>query len=312
MQNWQVRASIETLQKRSVIINQIREFFKHRAVLEVETPILASSTILDPNIESFQVKTSSNNYYLQTSPEFHMKRLLSFGSGDIFQISKVFRSGERGTKHNPEFSMLEWYRIGYDYHQLMKEVHELITIFLNIDIQKTSYDELFKNHLQISPFSVTRDECLQVAAHHKINAYKEDELDIDQWLDLFLAEIIEPTMPKNIALFVYDFKASQASLAKIRDNKFSERFELYINGIEIANGFEELTNSQEQLSRFELDSKQRQNKSLHVPPIDTNFLKSIESMPECSGVALGIDRLVMLILNELDIEKVLAFPIESA
>ncbi|NQY41911.1 MAG: EF-P lysine aminoacylase GenX [Legionellales bacterium] len=302
---WKPNSSLKTLTSRANILREIRNFFMVRDVLEVETPLLASTTNPDPNIGSLQL-AMGNKQYLQTSPEFYMKRLLASHRKDIFQICKAFRKDESGRNHQQEFTMLEWYRIDFDYHQLMHEVGELVSIFVDYPIEKKSYTDLFLEYVGIDPFNITASDCEAIAEKYNINLNKSSSLEIDSWLDLFLSQIIEPKLT-NKTIFVYDYKASQASLAKIRDNKFAERFELYIDGIEMANGFSELIDPKEQAERFKKDNVIRQGRNLEQIELDDKFIKSLEYLPNCSGVALGIDRLIKCCLNKPSIQDVMSF-----
>lgn len=310
--NWQPSALINSLQTRAKIMQQIREFFAARNVLEVETPVMGRATGTDPNIES--ISTSFQYFgeqaitcYLQTSPEFAMKRLLAAGSGDIYQICKSFRNGEVGQIHNPEFTMLEWYRVGFDHHQLMQEVEDLIKYILNCsNAEKFTYQEIFLKFLQIDPFTVTIDELKNCVAQQNLQA--ELELTRDGWLNLLMSHFIEPKL--DHPTFIYDFPASQAALALInKDNPLvADRFEVYAKGMELANGFNELLNADEQRKRFLNDLKYREENNLTAYPIDEYFLSALDAgLPNCAGVALGVDRLIMLALNKSTIQEVVSF-----
>lgn len=302
---WQPAISIENLQKRAKIIARIREFFAARGVLEVETPLLSHAAVTDVHLHSLKTHCKNlGDLYLQTSPEYAMKRLLAKGSGSIYQICKAFRDDEIGRLHNFEFTILEWYQIGFNHHQLMGEVDELLqTILSCAKGVYYSYQEIFEKFLHINPHKVDV-KTLQDCAHaHKLNIKIDDK---DTWLQLLMSEIIEPKL-KNV-VFVYDYPASQAALAKIRHNKFSvaERFEVYVDGIELANGFHELQDAREQRQRFLDDLKKREKLDYPGVPIDEDLLGALEhGMPACAGVALGIDRLIMLALDANHIDQVI-------
>jgi len=313
-ENWQPSALINSLQSRAKIMQQIRDFFAARKVLEVETPLMGRATGTDSNIES--ISTSFQYFgeqaitcYLQTSPEFAMKRLLAAGSGDIYQICKSFRNGEVGQIHNPEFTMLEWYRVGFDHHQLMQEVEDLIKFILNCDdAEKFTYQEVFLKFLQIDPFTATIDELKNCVAQQNLQA--DLELTRDGWLNLLMSHFIEPKLGQKVPTFIYDFPASQAALALInKDNPLvADRFEVYAKGMELANGFNELLNADEQRKRFLNDLKYRTENNLALYPIDEYFLSALEAgLPNCAGVALGVDRLILLALEKLSIQEVVSF-----
>lgn len=310
--DWRPTASIDQLNKRAAIISCVRQFFAQRNVLEVETPLLCQSTVTDPFIQSFK---TIDHRYLQTSPEYAMKRLIAAGSGDIFQICKAFRVEEDGRMHNSEFTLLEWYRIGFDYHALMDEMDLLLQTILNRGkASRHSYQSLFEQFLSIHPHDADANMLKQCAARFDLDQIEGiDENDRDVWLQLLMSEIIEPQL-KGIH-FVYDYPASQAALAKIKEGRpeLAERFEVYVDGIELANGFHELTSADEQQKRFENDLKKRKKLGYDCPPIDERFLSALQQcMPDCSGVALGIDRLVMISLNEKHLQTVLSFDFKNA
>lgn len=296
------------LHLRANVLAKIRAFFATKNVLEVETPLLCESTITAPYLYSLQVpiKAKQQKMYLQTSPEFAMKKLLAKGSGDIFQICKAFRDEELGKLHNFEFTILEWYRIGFDHHKLMTEMAELLQNILgNIEIEYISYAEMFAKFLNIDCFSAEISDLKKCAEKNGLtnleNFANEDK---DTWLEILLTHFIEPHLGKNKITFIYDFPPSQAALAKIRNDnpKVAERFEVYINGVELANGFHELNDPIEQRTRFLDDLKKRQELNLPKIPLDEEFLALLPKMPDCAGVALGVDRLLMILANEKTIQ----------
>ncbi len=322
--HWPPSASLELIRARADLLANIRDFFRNKEVMEVETPICSRYANTDPSIESFQTHyigpgaVSGLPLYLHTSPEFPMKRLLAAGSGSIYQICKVFRNGEIGRLHNPEFSMLEWYQLGFDHHQLMEEVAELINSLLPVprDVQKMSYAKLFEQWFDINPHEATAEDLRSCAIKCGIGGAQQ--LDIqnrDGWLDLLLTHRIEPELGRGKLFFLYDYPKSQASLAKISAGipAVAERFELYVDGIELANGFHELTNPNSQRYRFEADLEQRSILGLPTLPIDEALLDGLRSgMPDCAGVAVGVDRLLMVITSTKQLEQTLAFPIDRA
>lgn len=283
--------------------------------MEVDTPLLCRAASTDPYLESFTTRyqgpgePEGKNYFLPTSPEFAMKRLLAAGSGAIYQICKSFRNGESGRHHNPEFTMLEWYRPGYDHHMLMDEVEALVIQSLGQrEIERLSYRELFLRHVSLDPFSISIDEAKLCLKESGV-AITGFDGNLDDWLSLIITHLIEPQLS---ATFVYDFPASQAMLAKVCGGAppVAERFELYVDGMELANGFHELTDAAEQKSRFEQDVLQRVQLKLPEMPIDGALLGALQyGLPKCAGVALGIDRLLMLAAKASSIEEVIAFPI---
>lgn len=322
--SWCPTASIEMIRSRAQLLAKVRAYFEQTGAIEVETPVCSFHAATDPAIESFQFAysgpgfSSPQSLYLQTSPEFPMKRLLAAGSGAIYQICKAFRNGESGRQHNPEFTLLEWYRPGFNHHQLMDDVAGLINSVLpeSRKIEYLSYGEIFKRHFNINPHITSQAELQQCARQH--NIADADRLDLpskDGWLDLLLTHCIEPQLGKDCLSFVYDYPASQASLARISAGSppLAERFELYVEGMELANGFHELNHADEQYQRFNKDLETREREGLPVVPMDKNLLAAISAgLPDCAGVALGIDRLLMQITKTAHIDHVLTFPITRA
>ena len=303
------------------MLQNIRAFFTARDVLEVETPILSSSAVTDIHLHSFKTAYQKQNYYLQTSPEFFMKRLLAAGSGDIYQVCKVFRDDEQGKNHNPEFTMLEWYRLGINHHQLMEEMEQLfnsLMVYPNIVVPskmaiKTSYQQVFIDALTIDPLSASIAELKQSAIQHQVDIPQGMEDDKDMWLDWLMVAAVAPEFSKDQFTFVYDYPASQAALACINpeDQRTAHRFEVYYGEIELANGFYELTDAVEQRKRFAEDNQKRKQKQLTEMPIDQHLLAALAAgMPACSGVAVGLDRLLMVLLGKKSIDEVLAFAMD--
>jgi len=319
---WQPSASIENLKRRAEMLAQVRQFFAARGVMEVDTPVMSHCAVSDPFIDTIEtcyrphLQAESAALYLQTSPEYAMKRLLAAGSGAIYQMAKAFRNGEYGRRHNPEFTMLEWYRPGFDDQQLMAEVEALVAGVLgDIQISRHSYAELFQRFLAIDPHRATAAELAALTRQH-IDIELDDE-DPDTWLNLLMSHLIEPQLEAEGAVFVYDYPASQAALAKVKTDvegrQVAARFELFVAGIELANGYHELTDAAEQKRRLLQDQHNREQLGLPQRPLDMRLVAALEAgMPECAGVALGIDRLVMMALETSNIGDVLAFPLERA
>ena len=315
---WRPTADLDALRKRAEILNAIREFFQQRDVLEVETPLLCSAGITDPAIEPLLVSEGSSltqPRFLQTSPEYCMKRLLSAYSYPIYQITRAFRDGEAGARHNPEFTILEWYRPGLDHHQLMDEVAELTQLCLGPRaVKKHSYRALFANCLGIDPMTATAQQLQELALSHvDAGAMRGDK---DLWLDLLMSHVIEPQLNDGDLHFIYDYPPTQAALAQLASVDgvtVGQRFEVYVQGIELANGYLELADAQEQRERFATDSAVRDERGLPQRPIDENLLDALAAgLPACSGVALGIDRLLMVALGVTDIRSVMSFAWESS
>jgi lysyl-tRNA synthetase class 2 len=310
------------LKKRSAIIARIRQFFAERAVWEVDTPALSQAAVTDVHLHSFSTSLVGPGFakglplYLMTSPEFHMKRLLAAGSGAIYQISKAFRNEEAGRYHNPEFTMLEWYRPDFDHHQLMDEMDALLQAVLKCQgATRMSYQAAFQSCTGLCPLRADIDQLRALAATQGLADITEDETDKDTLLQLLFSVMVEPNIGQQAPAFVYDFPASQAALAKISeaDPRVAHRFEVYFQGIELANGFYELQDAQEQRRRFEADNAMRVARGLRPQPIDQHLLAALDAgLPDCAGVALGIDRLVMLALGCDHIDAVTAFPVSRA
>ncbi|MBN7123412.1 MULTISPECIES: elongation factor P--(R)-beta-lysine ligase [Erwinia] len=318
--SWLPGASISNLLKRAAIMAEIRRFFADRGVLEVETPAMSQATVTDVHLVPFQTRfvgpgaAQGLDLYLMTSPEYHMKRLLAAGSGPIFQLCRSFRNEEAGRHHNPEFTMLEWYRPHYDMYRLMNEVDDLLQQVLECAPAETlSYQQAFIRHLEMDPLSADKTQMREVAEKLGVGDLANREEDRDTLLQLLFMMGVEPQIGKDKPAFVYHFPASQASLAEIstEDHRVAERFEVYFKGIELANGFRELTDSREQKQRFDQDNRKRAARGLPQQPIDTNLLDALaHGMPDCSGVALGVDRIVMLALKADSLSEVIAFPVD--
>lgn len=320
--DWCPTADIKTLAEKARILASVRAFFANRQVMEVDTPVLSQATVTDEHLHCFETQyvgpemASGGSLYLQTSPEYAMKRLLCAGSGSIYQISKAFRNEESGRFHNPEFTMLEWYRLGFDHHQLMAEVDQLLRMTLKCpQAEYMTYQQVFMIHLSIDPLDASVESLVSKATEKGLADIARDEINKDTLLQLLFSLCIESEIGQNAPCFVYDFPATQAALARISpdDHRVAERFEVYFKGIELANGFHELSDVAEQRQRFEQDNLKRQRAGRPEHVIDTHFMAALEAgLPECAGVALGVDRLMMLALDKPHIQDVLAFPVTIA
>lgn len=311
----------ELLRERATFMQAIRRFFSERDILEVTTPTLSTAANPDPHVDPFLTHTRGRDaegpeaLYLHTSPEFFMKRLLADGSGPIFQLGPVFRAGEISPVHNPEFTMLEWYRPDFTMEQLMDEVEELVTNFVDLpSIERLTVAEAFQQVVGIDDLYATSAEQLRsLAVGMGLPSADELDLDWDSWVDYFIVVAILPQFA-HAALFLTHYPASQAALARISpDNpNVAERFELILNGVEIANGFRELTDAREQRNRFQKELDERAVEDLPPIPMDEHLLDALgQGLPECSGVALGVDRLMMRSMGKELIGEVLPFPIDK-
>jgi len=299
--------------------DDIRSFFRLRAVLEVDTPALSAAGVSDPNVESLETRVDgvAGARYLHTSPEFPMKRLLAAGSGDIYQICKVFRQGEIGRVHNPEFTLLEWYRIGFDHHDLMGEMDALLDELVpEIERRPTlriTYHEAFSRYAGID---VEGDvESIRAGAIRCSHAIPGGITERGDWLDWLMGQIVAPGLSRDRFTFIYDYPGSQAALAKIRPGnpELAERFEVYWGDLELANGFHELVDADEQFARFRRECGSRWVGSRQAPPIDENLIAALRhGMPDCAGVALGLDRLLMLCLGKTSLKDVMTFSFDHA
>jgi len=315
---WRPTASLKALRLRAEILAKIRVFFAERGVLEVETPLLASAPVTDLHLHALSCRyrgpgaDEGRELYLQTSPEFAMKRLLAAGTGPIYQICRAARNGEAGRRHNPEFTILEWYRPGWDHHRLMDEVDELLTATLGSrSSERLSYAEAYIRYAGVDPHRET-DATLRDRVKD-LGVLSADNLARDDLFDLVLTHIIEPKLGHCQPTFIHDYPASQAALARVRDGDppLAERFEAFAEGVELANGYHELTNPAEQGRRFAADLEARKSRGLPTVPIDERLLAALEhGVPDCAGVALGVDRLIMLAAGTRNIADILAFPID--
>jgi len=319
--HWQPSADIITLKKRAALFSKIRHFFDEKSVMEVDTQMLSLASISDPHIEALMLETKVQgeriSYYLQTSPEFAMKRLLCAGSGCIYQLGKVFRAEDRSRRHSIEFTMLEWYRVGLDHWQLMDEIEQLLNVLTEdrlVRCERKSYQAVFEDVLSINPHNVALDTLQQIADEY--TGYGLEETDRDTLLELLFSHVIEKKIGLDQPCFIHSYPASQAALAqKITQNgeTIAARFELYWKGMELANGYYELTDSLEQSKRFSEDIAQRERLQLPNRQVDERLIEALkQGLPGCAGVALGVDRLLMLLCNIEHINEVSPFADDRA
>ncbi len=321
MSGWRPTAALDALRLRARLNATIRTFFTERDVLEVETPVMSVAGNTDANIESFSLEFSgrtdgaSRTRWLRTSPEFALKRLLAAGVGDCYELGRVFRNGEAGGRHNPEFTMLEWYRIGWDHRRLIDETVELVQAALQLvgrsaTVSTTSFRDLYRDRLGIDPFTAADAELRAALGDIQIDT---NGLLRDDWLDLLMTHRLQPGFDRDAIHVVHDYPASQCALAKIRMGQgdapdVAERFELYLGPLELANGYHELTDAAEQRARFLGDHTRRATRGTPLPPLDEALLAAMVSgLPACAGVALGIERLLMAMLRTERIADVVSF-----
>lgn len=325
MTDWRPTAPREVLRLRAELLARARGFFAARGVLEVDTPIVVNAPVTDVHIHSARVvfeaadpgQAAPPSYFLHTSPEYAMKRLLAGGMGDIYQICHVVRALERGRLHNAEFTLIEWYRSGFSLDALMSEVEALVRDLLgrpraSLASERVSYREAFLSALALDPFTAP---VAQIAQHARRVGFGGETTDRDELLELLMGTVVGPRLGEGRLTFVYGYPASQAALARLdpEDPRAAQRFELYCEGIELANGFHELASAREQRERFEHDVAERRRRGLAETAIDRHLLAALEAgLPDCCGVALGFDRTLMLAAGADRIEAVLPFPIERA
>ncbi len=317
--NWSPNTTQQIRQSRAQMLHDIRAFFLQQQVLEVETPALSQFGNTNPFIESIKCFRSETEIgYLHTSPEYPMKRLLAAGSGDIYQISKVWRSGESGKNHNPEFTLLEWYRVGFNYQQLMQEVKKLLNCLLptlNKRPRLVTYEKLFLEKFNINPHIATNKELNDCLKNH-ISDLNTDDMDNQSMLDALLSFCIEPEFDTDRLTFVYDYPVSQSALAKIRQTEkyqVAERFEVYLGQSELGNGYQEEIDSKRNKQILSDENNARQDFGLEIVNKDYLFLEAAEyGIPASAGVAIGLDRVLMCITGEKSIQKVINFPWDKA
>ena len=314
--NWQPAAARPVLELRARLRERVRRFFAARGVLEVETPVVVSATGNDPNVPSLPVQPHAceQALFLHTSPEHAMKRLLCAGSGDIYQLAPVFRDGEAGRWHNPEFTIVEWYRTGYSYRQLAGETVELLQELLGAGagqaVTRLSYREAFEARLGSNPLTADRAELLALCRQHRLLVHGEDAWQRRDLIDLLFGGVVAGELPRGICV-VFDYPADQAALARLdpNDPAVAQRFEVFVDGLELANGFQELADAAEQRARFETDRARYTRTGRRVAPLDEHLLAALEAgLPDCAGVAMGFDRVVMLAAGCERIGDVMAFP----
>ena len=325
MTDWQPSAGFEALRLRAALNARFRAFFAERGVVEVETPVLSMAGNTEPNIASFALEFSGRTdgaprrRWLRTSPEHPLKRLLAAGLGDCYELGRVFRDGEAGGRHNPEFTMLEWYRTGWDHHALVDECAALLDealalVHRSATLVRTRYRDLYRDRLGVDPMTAGVDALRQALGDVAIDP---GGLGRDDWLDLLMTHRLQPAFPRGTLLAVHDFPASQCALARVRTGPdgvaVAERFELYLGPLELANGYHELVDAAEQGARFDGDLRRRASRGQPLPPRDARLLAALDAgLPDCAGVALGVDRLLMAMLDTDRIADVLAFDFARA
>lgn len=321
MDHWLPTATRERLAQRAALLATVRQFFESRSVLEVDTPVLVNAAVTDVNLRPVELTLGDRRLFLQTSPEYAMKRLLAAGLGDVYQLCKVVRGDERSRLHNPEFTMLEWYRVGLDMASLIGEVAALLDALVirtggtARPLRRVSYREVFQATLQIDPLEAPTASLVQIAVAHGLTRDNLTNLSRDEVLDFLMGVVIGPTLGRGEWLALTHYPASQAALAQLdsRDPRVALRFEIYADGIELANGFQELADAREQRARFLADNAARAAQGLPQMPIDEALLAALEAgLPACSGVALGFDRAVMIAVGAKRIDEVVSFTIENA
>ena len=329
--DWRPSASPERLRQRAVLLQRAREFFAARGLTEVDTPVVVNVAVSDVHIHSATVQlcaapaasAAAPPLYLHTSPEYAMKRLLAAGSGDIYQICHVVRGFEYGRLHNPEFTLIEWYRVGFSLADLMDEVEALVRALLGTSApaasERISYRDAFLRELGLDPLSAAETVLAQAAQPLALGGAGATSapaggMSRDDWLELLMGAIVGPRLGRGTFTFVHSYPASQAALARLdpADPRVAQRFELYSEGIELANGFHELASTSEQRARFEADNAQRRRLGLPVSPLDERLLAALARLPDCAGVALGFDRTLMLAVGAASLEEVLPFPTARA
>ena len=318
-------ASWENLALRAELLGKLRAFFHQRGFLEVETPVLSVDTVIDRHLDPLLladvdpplVDLPDAKLYLQTSPEFHMKRLLAAGAPSIYQVARAFRAGERGRLHNPEFTLVEWYGLGHSMDEGMRFLSELCEALLDRGpANRISYAEAFEQHAGVNPHTCDLHDLFTAASTHGIAPPDSvDPYERDGWLDLLLVELVQPHLGQDGPTILYDYPASQAAMAKVREDSppVAERYELYVSGIELANGYHELLDPAELGRRNQTANEQRAGDDKQFLPEESRLLSAMtHGLPPCCGVALGLDRLAMIATGAESIDEVLAFPIDRA
>jgi elongation factor P--(R)-beta-lysine ligase len=317
---WRPTANLAALRRRAAALRTTREFFAARKVLEVETPALVNAPVSDVNLGSVRVEVPGRDapLFLHTSPEYTMKRLLAAGSGDIYQVCHVFRGFERGRQHNPEFTMLEWYRLGFSLEDLMREVADLVRELLGspqLPVEFLSYRSALQRHAGFDPLDADIAQLQKAALELGLAADHARAAGRDELLDLIVGSRVGPVLGKDALTFIHRYPASQAALARLDadDPRVALRFELYHRGVELANGYHELSSGAEQRLRFAADQQARKSRGLPTFALDAHLLSALDAgLPDCAGVALGFDRVLMLAHDATNIDDVIAFPVERA
>lgn len=308
--NWRPSASIDSLRERARLMRVIRQFFDNRNYLEVETPYMAHHGVTDVHLQNISAKFRAQTYFLQTSPEYHMKRLIAAGSGPIYQIARVFRDDELGRWHNPEFSLLEWYQLGVDHWYLIDEIETLLHQLTKVPaFKRLSYQQAFLQACDFDPFNANNTDARERCRAYGLEQVLHPDESLDQYLHLLMAMVVEPFLAKEFSepVVVFDFPASQASLAQVHGS-VAARFEIYWQGLELANGFHELTDAKLQRQRFAKDLEVRQEMGLPMMGYDEALLSALEfGLPACAGVALGLDRLFALLGKHRNIQATMSF-----
>lgn len=316
MPSWRPTCSVDALYKRADLFRKVRSFFEERGVMEVETPAISRFPSIDQHLDPLTVheRSEASDRFLITSPEYHMKRLLCHGSGSIFQICKAFRGDECGDRHNPEFTLLEWYRVGWDHWQLMDEADALLQMLLVCEpAERISYPVVFQQRAGVDPLILTNETFLECCEKHALSAPDSlllSDAGRDDRLNFLMGVLIEPSLGIDRPVMLYDYPASQASLSRIRpDNPMlSERFEVFFRGMELGNGFHELADADEQAARFAEENRLREQNGKQVFPVDDAFLSALShGLPDCAGIAMGLDRLVMLASEQDSLERAISF-----
>ncbi len=317
--DWAPTASLETLRLRARMLERVRAHFAATGALEVETPVMVQAAVTDVHLESLEVRRADGSRagYLHTSPEYAMKRLLAAGAPDVYQVCRVFREGERGRRHNPEFTMVEWYRLGVDHHALMDDVERLLRALIEPSrpvgtTRRITYSDAFREALGLDPLAVDTGELLAALRAGGLDVPESVATERDSLLDLAMATLVATRFPPDGITFVHDFPASQAALAQIR-GPVASRFEAFWGELELANGFHELGDAAEQSRRFEADRAERARRRQPDREPDLRFIAGLAAgLPPCAGVALGFDRVVMIAAGARRIDEVIAFPVERA
>ncbi|MBX9654310.1 EF-P lysine aminoacylase GenX [bacterium] len=303
--------TMNVLRRRAKLLEQARLFFLNRGYWEVETPLLSADTCIDAHIDPISLTVDGEVRFLQTSPEFAMKRLLVAGSGSIFQIAHAFRAGESGNRHNREFTLIEWYKLGATYHELMVEVSEFASHLAGWpEAEKLTYREAFMRETKLDPLLAPEDGLWELA---RCRGLSSRPVERDDLLNFLWADLVEPTLGLQSPLFIHDYPASQAALAKVREEPdgtaIAERFELYVNGVELCNGYQELSDATELRKRFERQNELRIVLGKSPLPVESRLIQAMKAgLPDCAGVALGFERLMMLLIGTNEIKEVLPFP----